>query len=55
MAVVTLVGTLLSEAEVAELSEVLDGLIARGPDSFGVDEPAPVSFRSFSVRAGGGV
>jgi ectoine hydroxylase-related dioxygenase (phytanoyl-CoA dioxygenase family) len=33
---------------VAELSDTLDGIIARGPEGFAPGEHAPVSFRSFS-------
>lgn len=39
---------LLTAAEVAELSDTLDGIIDRGPEGFAEGDHAPVSFRSFS-------
>ena len=42
---------LLTEAEVTELSDALDSIIARGPEGFAEEDHAPVSFRSFSGSA----
>ncbi|SVE21048.1 uncharacterized protein METZ01_LOCUS473902, partial [marine metagenome] len=42
------VGNLLSAVEVAELSDALDQVLAKGPDGFAEEEPEPVSFRSLS-------
>eukprot|EP01043_Picozoa_sp_COSAG02_P039175 COSAG02_NODE_3074_length_7423_cov_1.966548_7_plen_187_part_00 len=42
---------LLTEAEVTELSEALDDIIAKGPEGFVEEDHAPVSFRSFSGSA----
>jgi hypothetical protein len=39
---------LRTQLEVAELSDTLDSIIETGPDGFGEDDYAPVSFRSFS-------
>ncbi|MEE2872683.1 MAG: phytanoyl-CoA dioxygenase family protein, partial [Candidatus Latescibacterota bacterium] len=42
------VGNLLSAVEVAELSDALDQVLAKGPEGFAEEEPQPVSFRSLS-------